>query len=104
MLGKGPLAQAMRATMAIPGVFTPVNYENWLLVDGGALNNIPADVVREMGADVVIAVDVSADVPAVPRKPGDDSLLILLSRTLDAMMKAGARLGRRSGRDHRSGT
>ena len=50
VLGQGPLAQAMRATMAIPGVFTPVNYENWLLVDGGALNNIPADVAREMGA------------------------------------------------------
>jgi len=44
----------MRATMAIPGVFTPVNFENWLLVDGGALNNVPADVVREMGADVVL--------------------------------------------------
>ena len=51
VLGRGSLAQAMRATMAIPGVFTPVNFENWLLVDGGALNNIPADVTKKMGAE-----------------------------------------------------
>jgi NTE family protein len=46
VLQRGPLARAMRATMAIPGVFTPVSYDDWLLVDGGTLNNIPADVVR----------------------------------------------------------
>jgi NTE family protein len=92
VLGKGPLAQAMRATMAIPGVFTPVNYENWLLVDGGALNNIPANVVKQMGADVVIAVDVSADVEPPPQR-GSDSMLTLLGRTIDAMMTAGVRAG-----------
>ena len=56
----GALSQAMRATMAIPGVFTPVS-EDWLLVDGGALNNVPGGVVRQMGADVVIVVNVAAD-------------------------------------------
>jgi NTE family protein len=92
VLGKGPLAQAMRATMAIPGVFTPVNYENWLLVDGGALNNIPANVVKELGADVVIAVDVSADADPAARR-GEDSLLTLLGRTIDTMMTASMRTG-----------
>src|SRR6476661_481552 len=61
ILGRPPLARAMRATMAIPGVFTPVNWDDWLLVDGGALNNIPVDVVKQMGADIVIAVNVGAD-------------------------------------------
>ena len=94
VLGKGPLAQAMRATMAIPGVFTPVNYDDWLLVDGGALNNIPANVVKQMGADIVIAVNVGADVAPNPAaKEAQDSLLTLLGRTIDAMMTAGVRAG-----------
>jgi len=58
----GSLAEAMRATMAIPGVFTPVKRNGHYLVDGGVLNNLPADVAKTMGADVVIAVDVNATV------------------------------------------
>ncbi|TCL69379.1 NTE family protein [Hydrogenispora ethanolica] len=57
VLKDGSLAEAMRATMAIPGVFTPVEREGRLLVDGGLVNNVPADVVKTMGADAVIAVD-----------------------------------------------
>ena len=48
----------MRATMSLPGVFPPVESDGRVLVDGGALDNVPADVVRDMGAGVVIAVDV----------------------------------------------
>ena len=59
-LGSGSLASAMRATMSIPGVFHPVERDGLLLADGGLLNNVPADVVRRMGADVVIAIDVGA--------------------------------------------
>ncbi len=59
VLKSGPLIKALNATMAIPGVFDPVRYEGMLLVDGGLVNNVPADVVRAMGADVVLAVDVS---------------------------------------------
>ena len=62
VLDRPPLSRAMRATMSIPGVFAPVNWDDWLLVDGGVLNNVPADVVRKLGADIVIAVDVGADV------------------------------------------
>lgn len=56
----GNLALAMRASMSIPGVFRPVSRNDHLLVDGGLVNQLPVDVVRAMGADVVIAVDVSS--------------------------------------------
>ena len=52
----GSLAEALRATMSIPGAFSPVNDGQTVFVDGGLLNNLPTDVVRQMGADIVIAV------------------------------------------------
>lgn len=52
----GSLAQAMRATMSIPGVFAPVEHGTQLYSDGAAVNNLPVNVAREMGADIVIAV------------------------------------------------
>ena len=58
VLRDGPVAEALRATMAIPAVFTPVQRGNRLLTDGGVLNNVPTDVVKAMGADVIIAVNV----------------------------------------------
>lgn len=57
-LSQGQVIEAVRATIALPGLFTPVEREGRLLVDGGLLDNVPAGVVRDMGADVVIAVDV----------------------------------------------
>jgi len=60
VLHNGSVAQALRATTAVPGVFMPVETNGWRLVDGGVLNNLPVDVVREMGADVVIAVDIGS--------------------------------------------
>ena len=60
VLGQGSLATALRASMAIPTVFTPVEWEGRLLVDGGVTNNVPVDVVRAMGADIVIAIDIGA--------------------------------------------
>lgn len=58
VLSDGDLAQAMKASMSVPGIFSPVVRGDQLLVDGGIANNVPIDVVREMGADVVIAVNV----------------------------------------------
>lgn len=55
----GNVPTAMRASMAIPGVFSPVTMGRYLLVDGGLVNNFPADIVREMGADIIIGVEVS---------------------------------------------
>ena len=52
----GSLSDAMRATMSIPGVFAPVRRGNQIFVDGGLVDNLPTDVVRNMGADIVIAV------------------------------------------------
>lgn len=54
----GPLGSAMRATMSIPGVFPPVERDGKVLVDGGLLNNIPTDAMREFHPDMIIAVDV----------------------------------------------
>lgn len=58
ILGSGSLARALRATMALPGVFTPVEIGGKILSDGGILNNIPTDVVKAMGADVVIVINI----------------------------------------------
>jgi len=59
-IGEGDLGEALRAGLAVPLIFTPVDKDTMLLADGGLLDNIPVDVVREMGADVVVAVDVSS--------------------------------------------
>lgn len=84
----GRLAQALRATMAIPGVVAPVAMGDRLLVDGGILNNVPADVVRAAGAEIVIAVDVAPDYEA-SEAPSD--LLSVMGAALDTMMAANTR-------------
>ncbi len=58
VLSEGDLAAAMKASMSVPGLFSPVTLGGKLLVDGGIANNVPIDVVRAMGADIVIAVNV----------------------------------------------
>ncbi|MET0069513.1 MAG: patatin-like phospholipase family protein [Candidatus Thiodiazotropha sp.] len=58
VLDSGDLATAMRASMSAPGIFKPVRIGDRLLVDGGIVNNVPIEVVREMGADILIVVDV----------------------------------------------
>ena len=57
VLDTGSLARNMSASIAIPGAFKPVQIDTLMLVDGGMGNNLPVDVVRKMGADIVIAVD-----------------------------------------------
>ncbi|HSG28347.1 MAG TPA: patatin-like phospholipase family protein, partial [Candidatus Krumholzibacterium sp.] len=60
VIGDGSLVHAVRASMSIPGVFAPVHFQDRYLVDGGLVRNLPCDVVKDMGADIVIAVDVGA--------------------------------------------
>lgn len=60
VLNSGDLAVAMRASMAVPSVFAPTSIGETLLVDGGLTNNLPVDIVRNMGADIIIAVDISS--------------------------------------------
>lgn len=60
VLDKGSLPEAMRSSMAIPGVFTPVRKDSMLLVDGGIVDNFPTDIAKAMGADIIIGVDVQS--------------------------------------------
>ena len=60
-LRSGSTLDAVRASIALPGIFTPVRWEGSLLVDGGLTNPIPVSLARAMGADVVIAVDLGSD-------------------------------------------
>src|SRR5579872_6711597 len=80
VLHDGPLAQALRASMAIPGVFTPVNLDGHVMADGGMVQNIPVETVRDMDSDVVIAVELRLP-------PGNvaelNSLSGVLSRAID---------------------
>ncbi|PLR97400.1 patatin-like phospholipase family protein [Bacillus sp. T33-2] len=55
----GPIAEAVRASIAIPGIFVPEKLNGRLLVDGGVVDRVPVSVAKAMGADIVIAVDVS---------------------------------------------
>lgn len=80
---QGSLPEALRATMSLPGVFAPVRKDGMLLIDGGALNNLPVEAVRQMGADIVIAV--ALDLP----KPSADELATLFGvarRSLSVMI------------------
>ena len=62
ILDHGSLARAVRASCAIPGIFQPVTHQGRLLVDGGVIDNIPIEVARLRGADLVIAVDISENI------------------------------------------
>jgi NTE family protein len=87
VLGRGILAEAMRATMALPGIFPPVTIDGRLLVDGGFLDNVPVEAARQMNVDVVIAVDVTRSPAATP----EVTAFSMLSRAVDAVMAHGAR-------------
>ena len=77
VLDKGSVARAVRASSAIPGVFQPVQHQGKFLVDGGVVDNIPISVARAKGADIVIAVDISANL-------GNPNITNLVGVTLQA--------------------
>jgi len=77
VLDRGPVARAVRASSAIPGVFQPVAWQGRILVDGGVVDNIPIAVARAKGADLVVAVDISPNV-------GNPRISNLLGVTLQA--------------------
>ncbi|MCH7503241.1 MAG: patatin-like phospholipase family protein [Proteobacteria bacterium] len=58
VIGHGDLAQAIRASLSVPGVLAPVRFDDRWLVDGGLVGNLPIDIMQEMGVDIIIAVDV----------------------------------------------
>lgn len=67
VLSQGSLPMAMRASMSLPGIFRPVVIDDHVLIDGGISNQVPIDVVRDMGADRVIAVDVGTPLSPLNR-------------------------------------
>jgi NTE family protein len=68
-LREGPVIDAVRASIALPGLLTPVLQDGRLLVDGGLVNPVPVSLCRAMGADLVIAVDLNADLLGRHLKP-----------------------------------
>jgi NTE family protein len=91
---RGSLAEALRATMSLPGVFSPVRRDDQVLVDGGLLKNLPVDVARAMGADIVIAVHLEVK-PLNPKEPlsafgvlGESVSVVIAANELASMQKA----------------
>jgi NTE family protein len=85
VLESGDLSVAMRASMAIPGAFSPVVVGNQVLSDGGMVRNLPVDIARELCADVVIAVWMTTPPPTAEDL---SSALALVSRSMDVMIGA----------------
>jgi len=81
----GDLPTAVRASMSVPGAFEPVAYKDTLLVDGGIVDNVPADVARAMGADILIIVDVRT-----PLSPASElnSIGAVLNQVINGLMTA----------------
>ena len=88
VLGEGDLTVAMRASMAVPGVFSPVVIGDQVLADGGQMRNVPVDIARDLCGEVIIAVSLSTP----PPKPEDlSSALAIATRSLDVMIDANGR-------------
>ncbi len=79
ILKEGRVAPAVRASCAFPGVFTPVEVEGRVLVDGGLINNLPVAAARELGAEYVIAVDLSAPLVGHRKPPANLMEMWLMS-------------------------
>jgi NTE family protein len=97
VLRSGDLATVLRASMSAPGVLSPVEIGGRMLVDGGLVDNLPVDLVKEMGVDVVIAVDVSFP---LARRDGLASPLDVTNQMIAIMVRRGTadsirRLGER---------
>lgn len=85
----GVLATAMRSSMAIPGVFTPVRQDSMLLIDGGIVNNYPADVAKAMGADIIIGVDVQNKLRGINKlNSAPDVLIQIMDLTIQKELQS----------------
>jgi len=84
VLARGDLASALRASMAVPGLFSPVERDGRLLVDGGLVANLPVEAARAMGAEVVVAVDLGQTLASRERP---SSIASVVSQSLDVMSR-----------------
>ncbi|QDI90616.1 patatin family protein [Salicibibacter halophilus] len=80
---EGSIAKALRASISIPGIFVPVRYDDYLLVDGGVIDRVPAKITTDMGADLVIAVDVSY----FPESPSTSSIYDVIMQSMEIMAR-----------------
>ncbi len=87
ILSSGDVAKAVRASSAVPRLFSPIRIDDKLLIDGGTFSPLPARTVREMGADIVIGVDLTACGATFP-KPPRSSLGILVRSSLSILKTA----------------
>ncbi len=92
VIDHGDLSDAMRASMAIPGAFTPARLEGRLLVDGGIVQNLPVETARAMGAQVVIAVDVGSPLPEI--EESRPSFVGVAARALNLLTRGNSRASR----------
>lgn len=93
VIQEGDIIEAVRASISIPGIFTPLRKEGKTLVDGGLVNPVPVSVTREMGADLVIAVDLNHDTIL---KKGVNRILSLDSTAGNSGKQNGRILGKRN--------
>lgn len=100
VISSGDMIEAVRSSISLPGIFTPVSRNGQLLVDGGLVNPVPVSVLKQMGAEYIIAVDLNHDISsrriiaapkkeepqAAPKEPdGEDTLWRRLGREISAM-------------------
>lgn len=86
IMNDGPIGPAVRASCSVPGVFTPYRRDNRLLVDGGVIANLPVDVVRQMGAEYVIGVDLLPAPGLHQREP--ENIVEVSFTSIYALMRA----------------
>jgi NTE family protein len=79
-LKSGSLSRSLRATMSIPGVFAPIEIDGKILSDGGLVNNIPTNVVKAMGADILIVVNIETQLAS---RESLESLIGVLAQTIN---------------------
>ena len=96
-IDKGSVVDATLASSAIPGIFTPVVFEGTAYVDGGVLERVPTDPLKEMGAEVVVAVDVLGDLTV---KKHSDNLVDTVLRCIDIMDTRATQSKKRSRMKH----
>jgi NTE family protein len=84
---RGSIATAVRASCSIPGIFHPVEYQGYVLVDGGVVTPLPCDVARQKGADIVIAVDIGSD----PEISEAGNMVDVMLQSIDIMNRENAK-------------
>jgi NTE family protein len=84
VLNKGDIADAVMASTCIPGIFTPIDINGRMLVDGGIVENVPVTPLKDLGADFIIAVDLNANHST--KKP--ENMVEILLRTFDFLIQS----------------